>query len=43
MVDLGSALADNPLIAILRGLKPKNAGPVSGVLIDAGFRIIEVH
>ena len=23
MVDLGSALADNPLIAILRGLKPK--------------------
>ena len=42
MVDLGSALADNPLIAILRGLKPKNAGPVSGVLIDAGFRIIEV-
>ena len=42
MVNLSSAHAVNPLIAILRGLKPENASPVSGVLIDAGFRIIEV-
>lgn len=30
------------LIAILRGLKPEQAIPVAYVLIDAGFRIIEV-
>ena len=42
MIDLASALAANPLIAILRGLKPEDAGPVSGVLFNAGFRIIEV-
>ena len=34
-------LADS-LIAILRGLKPEQAIPVADVLIDAGFRIIEV-
>ena len=42
MVNLSSAFAVNPLIAILRGLKPENAGSVSGILIDAGFRVIEV-
>ncbi|MEX0280911.1 MAG: 2-dehydro-3-deoxy-6-phosphogalactonate aldolase [Arenibacterium sp.] len=42
MKDLASALAANPLIAILRGLKPEDAGPVSDVLFNAGFRIIEV-
>ena len=36
------ALEQNPLIAILRGLEPDNAIPVSDVLVDAGFRIIEV-
>lgn len=42
MIDLTTALAENPLIAILRGLEPENAVPVSDTLIDAGFRIIEV-
>ena len=35
-------LAANPLIAILRGLEPNRALDVAGVLVDAGFRIIEV-
>ena len=36
------SLHDNPLIAILRGLDPDRALDVAGVLVDAGFRIIEV-
>ncbi|MBS9718067.1 2-dehydro-3-deoxy-6-phosphogalactonate aldolase [Pseudohalocynthiibacter aestuariivivens] len=36
------ALTQNPLIAILRGLEPDNAVSVAEVLVDAGFRIIEV-
>ncbi|MGO4570898.1 2-dehydro-3-deoxy-6-phosphogalactonate aldolase [Microvirga sp. 2TAF3] len=35
-------LTDLPLIAILRGLKPENAEAVGNVLVDAGFRLIEV-
>lgn len=35
-------LAELPLIAILRGLKPDNAEAVGHVLVEAGFRIIEV-
>ena len=31
-----------PLIAILRGLQPSEALEVGGVLVDAGFSIIEV-
>lgn len=42
MIDLAGAMEANPLIAILRGLEPTNAVPVSDVLFDAGFRIIEV-
>lgn len=42
MIDLKTAFAANPLIAILRGLKPDNACAVSDRLIDAEFRIIEV-
>ena len=42
MIDLRSALAANPLIAILRGLEPQNAVSVAEVLVDAGFQIIEV-
>ncbi len=42
MIDLTAALAENPLIAILRGLEPKNALPVAGELIEAAFRIVEV-
>jgi 2-dehydro-3-deoxyphosphogalactonate aldolase len=35
-------LAELPLIAILRGLKPENAEAVGHALVQAGFRIIEV-
>ena len=42
MTSLATAMAANPLIAILRGLAPENALPVAGTLIDAGFKIIEV-
>ena len=35
-------LAELPLIAILRGLKPENAEAVGHVLVEGGFRIIEV-
>lgn len=37
-----SALRENPLIAILRGLEPDRAIDVADTLVDAGFRIIEV-
>ena len=36
------ALDDNPLIAILRGLDPDRAVETADVLVEAGFRIIEV-
>lgn len=36
------ALASFPLIAILRGIAPGDAVSVAGVLVDAGFKIIEV-
>lgn len=42
MIDLATAFATNPLIAILRGLGPENALPISDTLIESGFRIIEV-
>lgn len=42
MIGLSEALKQNPLIAILRGLDPDKAEPVSDVLIKAGFRVIEV-
>jgi len=42
MIGLAEAFEANPLIAILRGLEPTNAVPVSKALFDAGFRIIEV-
>ena len=35
-------LAELPLIAILRGLKPENAEAIGHALVEAGFRIIEV-
>lgn len=37
-----SALAANPMIAILRGLEPAQAISVADVLVDCGFRFIEV-
>ena len=36
------ALAQLPLVAILRGLRPEEAAAVGAALLDAGFRIIEV-
>ena len=41
-IDLRQALAELPLVAILRGLAPENALAVGQALIDAGFRIVEV-
>ena len=41
-VDLRHTLAALPLVAILRGLRPENALAVGQVLVDTGFRIIEV-
>mgnify|MGYP000191198792 CR=1 FL=1 len=37
-----TALSENAMIAILRGLTPQNAVGVADVLVEAGFRIIEV-
>jgi 2-dehydro-3-deoxyphosphogalactonate aldolase len=37
-----AALAACPLVAILRGLTPAEAVPVGRVLVDAGFRLLEV-
>jgi len=42
MMTWEKALSDNPLIAILRGLKPDNAIEVAEVLAQSGFRILEV-
>ncbi|WP_434766350.1 2-dehydro-3-deoxy-6-phosphogalactonate aldolase [Pseudomonas triticicola] len=39
---LKQALAQNGLIAILRGLRPQEAAAVGEVLYSAGFRVIEV-
>jgi 2-dehydro-3-deoxyphosphogalactonate aldolase len=41
-IDLRQALAELPLVAILRGLEPENALAIGQILIDAGFRVIEV-
>jgi 2-dehydro-3-deoxyphosphogalactonate aldolase len=42
MIDLQSALADLPLVAILRGIRPEEAEPIGAALVEAGFRLIEV-
>ena len=39
---LKQALAQNGLIAILRGLRPQEAAAIGEVLYAAGFRVIEV-
>ena len=42
MTDLDTAFAANPLIAILRGLKPAEAAETAAALTGAGFTILEV-
>ena len=37
-----AAMRELPLIAILRGLKPTEADAIGDVLVEAGFRLIEV-
>lgn len=37
-----AAMGELPLVAILRGLKPSEAPAIGDVLVDAGFRLIEV-
>jgi len=37
-----AALAELPLIAILRGIEPRDALPIGAALGDAGWRLIEV-
>ena len=42
MTDFDTAFAANPLIAILRGLKPAEAADTAAALTGAGFTILEV-
>jgi 2-dehydro-3-deoxyphosphogalactonate aldolase len=42
MIDLTSALAQLPLVAILRGIRPDEIDAAADVLMEAGFRLIEV-
>lgn len=42
MTDFDTAFAANPLIAILRGLRPDEAADTAAALTGAGFTIIEV-
>jgi 2-dehydro-3-deoxyphosphogalactonate aldolase len=41
-MEFNTALADCPLVAVLRGIRPNEVIDVCGVLIEAGFRVIEV-
>jgi len=40
--DFDRAFAAMPLVAILRGLHPREALAIGGALVDGGFRLIEV-
>ncbi len=42
MIDVATALRACPLIAILRGITPDETDAIGDVLIEAGFRVIEV-
>jgi 2-dehydro-3-deoxyphosphogalactonate aldolase len=42
LADFTRYLAECPLIAIIRGVRPEEAEAVGGAIIDAGMRIIEV-
>jgi 2-dehydro-3-deoxyphosphogalactonate aldolase len=39
---LGLAMAELPLVAILRGLRPEEALAIGAALVEAGFRVLEV-
>ena len=39
---LAAFLEPVPLIAVLRGITPEEVPAIAGVLVDAGFRILEV-
>jgi 2-dehydro-3-deoxyphosphogalactonate aldolase len=41
-IGLDDAVAEMPLIAILRGIEPREVEEIGAALVDAGFRIIEV-
>jgi len=41
-LDFSEAMAALPLVAILRGVRPEEADSIGGVLVEAGFRLIEV-
>jgi 2-dehydro-3-deoxyphosphogalactonate aldolase len=41
-IDLSSAMAELPLVAILRGMRPEEAEAIGDALVETGFRIIEV-
>ena len=42
MMDLDAAMAELPLVAILRGVRPEEAADIGTALVEAGFRIVEV-
>ncbi|WP_395396362.1 2-dehydro-3-deoxy-6-phosphogalactonate aldolase (plasmid) [Novosphingobium sp. BL-8A] len=42
MIDLATALAQLPLVAILRGIRPEEVEAAADALVEAGFRLIEV-
>ncbi len=42
MIDLSTALAQLPLVAILRGIRPDEIEAAADALVEAGFRLIEV-
>lgn len=41
-IDLAQAMAQTPLVAILRGIKPQESVAIGQVLVEEGFSIIEV-
>jgi len=42
MLNFDAAMAELPLVAVLRGLRPAEALSIGQALFDAGFRLIEV-
>ena len=41
-ISLADAMAEMPLVAILRGMRPHEAEAIGAALVGAGFRLIEV-